>query len=606
MLLASSGFGALAQARVPNDTFYPQQWYLRQINAEAAWDKTTGSSQVVVAVIDTGVDIEHEDLRENIWTNARELPENGVDDDKNGFVDDVHGWNFFANSNDVSPRAQGSSEDGFIHGTLVASLIAARGGNDIGVAGVAWNVKIMPLTALDGMGFGSSDDVADAISYAVSNGAQIINLSLEGYTNSTDITAALAYARSKGVLTVAASGNAPDNPTGYDLDILPVYPACLSSDPSLAVMAVGGTDTLDQKSPYSNYGACVNVMAPSFDLFGARPVSLLATSTGAKSGYEGGFSGTSLAAPLVAGAAALLKSVHPLWQADELKGRIMVSAAPINGTHPEYQGKLGKGRLDLAAALSDVATSTVAGSVYALSATIPGRPTRVRVMSGVKDSLELQPFGANDTRGARAIFIDTDKNGIPEIFVAPASGHDFTWVLYGLDGKELKRGLVTRDLKDGTLVAAVQGGAVVADAGGGRAWGVADSMKTTLFYPYGTAYRAGLDLLAVSGAAAFAPRGGGGHLMITDAAGRRLVSVFPFGTSARGRWSLARLPQTTARLASLVLSGPVGNRFLDSSKLGPLGWRDISLKDLEAAKPVVSGGSSSGDASVRVYDEWPR
>ena len=207
MLVALSGFSA-AEARVPNDTFYSKQWYLRQINAEAAWDKTTGSDQVIVAVIDTGVDIDHEDLRDNVWTNAGELPGNGIDDDKNGFADDVHGWNFLANSNDVKPHEPGASEDGFIHGTLVASLIAARGGNDVGVAGVAWNVKIMPLTALDGMGFGSSDDVAEAVRYAVTNGAQIINLSLEGYTNSTDITAALAYARSKGVLTVAASGNA--------------------------------------------------------------------------------------------------------------------------------------------------------------------------------------------------------------------------------------------------------------------------------------------------------------------------------------------------------------------------------------------------------------
>ena len=230
----------------------------------------------------------------------------------------------------------------------------------------------------------------------------------------------------------------------------------------------------------------------------------------------------------------------------------------------------------------------------------------MRVTSGDKVTLELQPFGAGDARGARAVFTDTDKNGIPEIFVAPASGHDLTWALYDLNGKELKRGLLARDLKDGTLVAGVRGGMVIADAGGGRAWGIADDMKTTLFYPYGAAYQAGLDLLAISGAAAFAPRGGGGHLMITDVTGRRLVSVFPFGALARGRWSLARLALSQTRPAALVMSGPAGNRFLDSSKLGAVGWQDISLNDLETAQPVVSGGSWSGDAYVRVYDEWPR
>lgn len=599
MLIVSSGFSA-AQARAPNDTFYPLQWYLRQINAEAAWDKTVGSDKVVVAVIDTGVDIEHEDLRENIWTNAGEIPGNGIDDDKNGYADDVHGWNFLTNTNDVRPIKAGGTEEGFVHGTLVASLIGARGNNDIGVAGVAWNVKLMPVVALDETGGGSSGTVADAVRYAANNGAQIINLSLEGYTESSALASALAYARSKGVLTVAASGNG-EGPAGFDLDMLPVYPACLSLDSSFGVITAGGTDTLDQKASHSNYGSCVDLTAPAYNLFGARPVSASATGAAAGTGYEGGYKGTSLAAPLVSGVAALLKSVHPEWRAEELRARLIISSLPIDDLQAAvFRGKLGHGRLDAAAALSDFRTGAPAN--FILSATLSGRATRVRVTSG-KNSVELKPYGPNDRRGARAAFTDLNGDGTPEIFVVPASGRDLEWVWYGLDGQELKRGTLVKDLKGGVLLAAVgDGGVVLAEAGGGRAWGLSSDMKATEFHPYGPVFNAGLDLLGIAGAAAFAPRGGGGHLVVTDVKGRTLVAAFPFGVSARGRWSLARLPTASGRPESLVLSGPLGSRYLDASKLGPTGWRDIGLQDLEAAKPLTSSGRAMGDASVRQYE----
>src|SRR3989304_2363874 len=140
-LVIASSVVPVAWARVSDDTFYTKQWYLRQIGASAAWEKTTGSDQVVVAVIDTGVAIDHEDLRDNIWTNTREIPGNSVDDDRNGCVDDVHGWNFLTKAGDVRPKEDGSTEAGYVHGTLVASLIGARGNNGIGVTGVNWRVK---------------------------------------------------------------------------------------------------------------------------------------------------------------------------------------------------------------------------------------------------------------------------------------------------------------------------------------------------------------------------------------------------------------------------------------------------------------------------------
>jgi subtilisin family serine protease len=293
MTLALLGQASFTSARTPDDTFYSRQWYLPQIGAPRAWDRTTGSPVVVVAVIDTAMDIDHEDLKDNIWMNAKEIFGNGADDDGNGYVDDVHGWNFTNNSNDVRPHGAGATEHGYIHATLVASLIAAKGNNATGIAGVAWNARIMPLVALDAEGGGSTADVGRAIRYAADNGASIINLSLEGYADASEVDDALVYARSKGVLTVSAAGNA-EVPEGIDLDKVRVYPACLSLDAQYGTIGVGSTDVFDERAYYANYGSCIQVSAPGDDLFGAKPSYGAAgtSSTQAVSGYGGGYSGT--------------------------------------------------------------------------------------------------------------------------------------------------------------------------------------------------------------------------------------------------------------------------------------------------------------------------
>lgn len=195
MILGIQGFASIAQAKTPDDTFYFKQWYLQQIRAEEAWEKTTGSKQVVVAVIDTAVDIDHEDLRGNIWTNPNEVAGNGIDDDGNGFIDDIHGWNFVDDSAELRPNAE-DRQEAFVHGTLVASLIGAEGNNSRGIAGVAWHVSIMPLVGLDASGSGSTVDVANAVNYAVLHGADIINLSIEGHLRDPLLDEAIAFARS--------------------------------------------------------------------------------------------------------------------------------------------------------------------------------------------------------------------------------------------------------------------------------------------------------------------------------------------------------------------------------------------------------------------------
>lgn len=501
-----AGMVPTAFARTPNDTFYSQQWYLKQINAEQAWDTTTGSPVVVVAVIDTAMDIDHEDLRDNIWTNAAEIFGNGIDDDNNGYIDDVHGWNFERSGWDVRPNSVGASRHGLVHATLVASLIAARGDNGIGMAGVAWNVRIMPLVALDAQGSGSSETVARAIRYAVQNGATIINVSLEGYEDDMGIEEALIDARSRGVLTVAAAGNAEEE-VGIDVDAVRVYPVCLSLDAKFGVVGVGSTDRGDEKAPFANTGSCIQVSAPGDDIFGARPTAT--SGTALTSGYEGGWSGTSLAAPLVTGAAALIKSLRPDWGWAEIRDRIMMSSDPIDHLQDvAFRGKIGRGRLNLAAA--------VAG----LTPVIAPVPVAAAV--------------------------------VPTVSEAASSS------LRALTTKTLK-GVRTRTLK-------VDAGFIVAEMNGGRAWGIGETGTVTPFAPYGKSYRAGLEFVAVPGGAAFAPRGGGGHLVVFNTAGQRLVSAFPFGKTARGRWSVK------VQGVTLMMSGPKGSLSHDLTTLGPDGW----------------------------------
>lgn len=273
-------------AMAPGDPLFTEQWSLADdtvIGAGPAWDQTTGGN-VTVAVIDSGVDGSHPDLAQNMWTNPREIPGNAVDDDGNGFIDDTSGWNFVANT----PNA--GDDNG--HGTHVAGIIGAKGGNGIGVAGVAWNVKIMPIKVLDAGAIGSASTLALGIRYAIANGAQIINLSVSGPGYSRAFEEAVQLASDSGVLVVGAAGN-----DGRSVDAAPVYPAGFQAPLMLAVAATAPGGGL---SPVSNFGATVELAAPGQDI----------VSTAAGGGYERR-TGTSMATPHVAGALVLLAAARP-------------------------------------------------------------------------------------------------------------------------------------------------------------------------------------------------------------------------------------------------------------------------------------------------------
>ncbi len=280
-----------------------------------AWKEVdlSKTAEVTVAVIDTGVNLNHPDLNSNIWTNQKELNgKPGVDDDQNGYVDDVHGWDFVHNDN--SPFDDGH------HGSHVAGIIAGALGNG-GVVGVAPNVKIMPLKGLYGFGSGELSDLVDAIYYAADNGASIINASWGGHMDelaeSRALKDAILYASNRGVLFVAAAGN-----DAFDNDQIPMTPATFDVDGILSVAATTQSDTL---ASFSNTGAkSVDVAAP-----GAFVVSSISWNPQGQ-GFEA-MSGTSMATPHVAGAAALLKSVNPKLTHKEIKEVLMSTGDDLRG-----------------------------------------------------------------------------------------------------------------------------------------------------------------------------------------------------------------------------------------------------------------------------------
>lgn len=339
-------------AILPNDPEYSKQWHLSQIGAPTAWEKTTGSEDVVVAVLDTGVDINNPDLKDNIWTNVLETPGNGIDDDRNGYIDDVHGWNFIEDGNDPRPQPGiGATTAGINHGTMVAGIIGASGNNGLWGSGVNWKVKIMPLRVLDSKGSGNAASVERAIDYAIKNGAKVMNLSFVGNERSVTLDRAIERAWSSNVLTIVAAGNFSTNgANGADMDVSPMYPACTEgASGENIVLAVAALDTLDQKLSFSNYGHCVDISAPGIGIYSTMYYN--PNFADYASQFGGPWKGTSMAAPQITGAAALLRALDFSFTNIEIRDLLLSNSSPIDSVNPAYRSKLGYGRLDMASAI---------------------------------------------------------------------------------------------------------------------------------------------------------------------------------------------------------------------------------------------------------------
>ena len=335
---------------VPNDPDFNKQWYLNNkgqliwyqiflflgkipikwpakclpdadIDAPEAWEITTGSPDVMIAILVIGVDYNHPDLAANIWNNADEIPNNGIDDDANGYIDDIRGWDFANNDNDPI--------DVFGHGTLCAGVVGAVGNNGIGIIGIAWNCKIMPVRVIDDQGWCYSSIIAEGIRYATDNGANVISMSFNADdSNNTNIMLdAVNYAYSKGVFLCAAAGNENASNGGY--------PAEYDN-----VTAVGWTNQKDKAHDGSNYGDWVDIAAPGTHIYST---DTLQDALGEYYFWDG----TSAATPIVAGVAALLLSKDPSLTPDEVKSLLCNNVDPYSGD--KY---IGTGRVNAYKALA--------------------------------------------------------------------------------------------------------------------------------------------------------------------------------------------------------------------------------------------------------------
>jgi subtilisin family serine protease len=323
----------------PNDSLFASQWALQTIRAPEAWQITAGDPNILIAVIDTGADFKHPDLQTGIWINpAEDINHNGIvetsdmnnlDDDGNGFVDDVCGWDFtdapsFPDGGDYRERDNDPTDENG-HGTAVAGIIAATANNHLGIAGLAYGCRAMTLRAGTSQGLLEEDDVASAIVYAVMNGARVINMSFGDVVVSPMLRDVIRYAYNRGAVLVASAGNSATD--------APHYPSGFAE-----TISAGATNKNDQLAGFSNYGATIDVVAPGLEIW-----------TTTLGGTYGLFSGTSASAPFVSALAGLLLSRYPDWSNE------MVRAAMTNGAEdlgdPQWDRFYGAGRIDAAAAL---------------------------------------------------------------------------------------------------------------------------------------------------------------------------------------------------------------------------------------------------------------
>lgn len=351
-----------------NDPYLTRSLAIQKTNTTAAWSISTGAP-VIVADIDTGFALQHEDLASQWYQNPGETGStkigdrcwtgqptdkaaNKCDDDNNNYVDDWRGWNFFGTFDSASgqyiqnnnPQAGTIDQNGaaLSHGTQTAGLLGAATNNGIGIASANWNTKIMPLQALDDNGNGTTSGVVFAVYYAVDNGATIINMSLGGDVNDPALQKAIDYAYSKNVLVIAAAGNCG---TGKELGCNPNTPGAMSY-PALSnhVLAVGATDQNDARASFSSYGPGLDVMAPGSGTIISPMIDQSAAPLNYTSAYSANLHGTSFATPVVSGIASLIASLRPGATPDEITAIIDGSARKVSSMNGAiYSAQYGHG-----------------------------------------------------------------------------------------------------------------------------------------------------------------------------------------------------------------------------------------------------------------------
>lgn len=316
----------------PNDPSYGSQWFLTKINAPNAWNVFNGNSNITIAIVDNAVQITHTDLSANVWVNPNEIPNNNIDDDLNGFVDDINGYDVADDDNNPNPP-----NTIFDHGTHCAGDAAARTNNSTGIAAIGWNLKIIGVKATRDVGSSASIEVGyDGIIYAVRAKARVISCSWGGSGSAASEQSVINYAWNKGSIIVAAAGNNGNS--------TPIYPGAYNN-----VFCVASTGSTDVKSNFSNYGTWVDICAPGENIYSTIP-----------NNSYGSMSGTSMATPITAGLCGLVWAKNPTMSPQAVLNCITTTAANIYtiSGNSSYSGQLGAGRIDAYQALLCAQSST--------------------------------------------------------------------------------------------------------------------------------------------------------------------------------------------------------------------------------------------------------
>jgi len=521
LTLAKPVFGA--DERIPNDPGFTQQWYLKTIGAPRVWEEGAvtrgslgqGSADVIVAVIDSGVDIEHPDLKANIWTNPREIPDNNIDDDHDGYVDNVHGWDFISNSASPVPKLD-KKEDlktsplGVHHGTILAGIIGAVGNNQQGIAGVSWQASIMPLRAIHSDGTGDAVTVSKAIEYAIDHKANIINLSFVGDASTPELLKSIKKAAQNDILVVAAAGNEVRDAQGekkvFDLDAKELFPICHDGPPSENwVIGVTATDREDVKSSFASFGSrCIDVSAPGQDIISTRATN---PDFGTVRPYGFPLEGTSMSAAVVSGSAALLKTLFPAATMRSIGKALVDGAHSVDDLNPLFRNRMGAGRIDLVRSFDLLSQGTPVVSATVVAQELPTADTVVAAWSTPMGRTVVQ-FHYGATQQDKELVLETGWTALPSLSV----------------------------LSDGRIVLGSPEGFPAQV----RIYSAVGELETSIA-AYPMPYKGGVSVQVVGSPpnqeiAAFPQKRAGALLRIFTSAGTVVRQKFLFPSSTRGDW----------------------------------------------------------------------
>lgn len=625
---------------ISSDKDYKKQWYLEKIRAPLTWDRIRETPNIVIAVIDSGVQITHPDLAANIWVNKKEIPGNGFDDDNNGFIDDVNGWDFFNNVADPAPKFEkGFTEAGVMHGTIVAGIIAAVGDNGLGVAGITWKAQIMPLKVLDDKGEGRTIDVVRAIDYAINNKADIINFSFVGLDYSRGLYEAIKRAHDAGIIMVAAAGNEQSQGDGYDLADTPMYPACDDGEDNM-VIGVAATDAIDQKTDFSSYGSrCVDITAPGISFYSTvvyAPMQKIYDHY--LDQYYGGYwSGTSMATPVVAGVLSLIEGANPSIRAKEVQEIILATADDISRLNPNYPGQLGQGRVNAFNSVVLAVRQMIEKSVRIIFVPVLGNSLEIKEVE-VNGGL-IKKFTAENFRNSGSIASgDVDGDYKDEIVIGAGRGNSPQVRIYDAAGVLKKQFLAyDKNFRGGVKVALKDlnddGKQEIITAPGP---GTKPNVKIfdnqgrleTQFFAYSSAFLGGVNIAAgdvdgdgeieiITGAGS----GGGPQVRIFNSVGKNEGQFFAYAQAFRGgiNVAVADLNGGAARHKEEIITAPVKNggpqvRIFDNSGavLGQFfaydqkfhGGVSIAAGDVDGdgLAEIITGAGPGGGPHVRVFE----